>query len=94
MKIRILKNIGRERRITERNRTDISLKERLKSGTRSYYHFKSGMFILNHKEIIKRPPHSKHASLSWGGGRFRMKDIVFYDLFINLFNVPSPTAVK
>ena len=37
MKIRILKNIGRERRITERNRTDISLKERLKSETCSYY---------------------------------------------------------
>ena len=43
-KERVFKNIG-----TERNRTDISLKERLKSGTRSYYHFKSGMFIVNHK---------------------------------------------
>ena len=60
MKIRILKNIGRERRITERNWIDISLKERLKSGTRSYYqehvlrqvHILNQECMLNNLEII------------------------------------------
>ena len=45
-KERVLKNIGMERRRTEKNGTDISLKERLKSGTcsKSGTHLKSGMY--------------------------------------------------
>ena len=59
---RVLKNIGTICKGTERNGTEITQKERLKSGMRSYYqervlsrtHFKSGMCSKSSIEIIKR----------------------------------------
>ena len=59
---RVLKNIGTICKGTERNGTEIALKECLKSGTCSYYQERvlsrerilNQECVLNHLEIIKR----------------------------------------
>ena len=75
---------------------DISLKEHLKSGTHSYYqeHILSQECILdqecvlNHLEIVKIPPPTLNLPpLPMREERFRLKEIVFYNLFIYLFNI-------
>ena len=85
------------------NGTDISLKEGLKSGTHSYYqeHILSQKCILdqecvlNHLEIITIPPPTLNLPpLPMREERFRLKEIVFYNLSIYLFNIFEILIIK
>ena len=75
--LKILERSGEEQ-------NEISLKEHLKSRTLSYYQKR----VLNHLEIIitlSLPPLPQSPSRV-RERRFRLKEIVFYSLFIYLYN--------
>ena len=79
-----------ERNGEEQN--EISLKEHLKSRTLSFYQKR----VLNHLEIIitlSAPP-LPQSPFRVREGRFRLKEIVFYNSFIYLYNVIEILVMK
>ena len=79
-----------ERNGEEQN--EISLKEHLKSRTLSFYQKR----VLNHLEIIitlSAPP-LPQSPFRVREGRFRLKEIVFYNSFIYLYNIIEILIMK